>query len=45
MLRAGTTCTLWRFARYQPKKANKKNRPNDHRSVLLFYRAANSSGV
>ena len=24
MLRAGMTCTLRRFARYQPKKANKK---------------------
>ena len=32
------------FRSLSAKKA-KKNRPNDHRPVLLFYRAANSSGV
>ena len=44
MFRAGTTCTLRRFVLYQPKKANKKT---DRMTIgrLLFYRAANSSGV
>lgn len=45
MLRAGTACTLRRFARYQPKKANKKTDRRMTIGRLLFYRAANSSGV